>query len=47
MKYGRNKPTAKQKEWIDTLRTTGNRVEVCYSFEEAKAVAEDYLKDWL
>ncbi len=29
--------------WIDNLRLQGYRVEVCYGFEEAKSVLEDYL----
>ena len=43
MKIGRNKPTEKQQEWIDGLRSMGNYVEVCYSCDEAWAVIMDYL----
>ena len=43
MKVGRNKPTEKQQEWIDGLRSMGNRAEVCYSCDEAWAVIMDYL----
>lgn len=43
MKVGKNKPTAHQKEWLKALDNEGYRVEVCYSFEQAKDVLEDYL----
>jgi hypothetical protein len=43
MKYGRNKPTHKQDWWIARLRGQGYRVEVCWSFEEARDVLIDYL----
>ena len=43
MKYGRNKPTENQRAWIQFLRALGNRVEVCYSYEAARAVVCDYL----
>jgi len=44
MKDGKNKPTPKQKEWLQMLADAGWRTEVCYSQEEAKAVIKDYLK---
>lgn len=37
------KPTAAQVEWIEALRTAGNRVEVCHSAEEAWDVLMRYL----
>ena len=43
MKYGKNKPTEEQKQWLTDLEDEGYRAEVCYSFEEAKKVIEDYL----
>ena len=43
MKVGKNKPTANQHHWIDGLRKLGNRVEVCYSADEAWNVILDYL----
>ena len=43
MKVKSNKPTTNQEHWIDGLRELGNRVEVCYSAEEAWAVILDYL----
>jgi hypothetical protein len=43
MKVGKNKPTEKQTAWIKELRTANNRVEVCYSADEAWKVITDYL----
>lgn len=43
MKVGRNKPTANQVRWIEDLRSAGHRVEVCFSWDQAKDVIEDYL----
>lgn len=44
MKFGKNKPTAKQKEWLEKLREAGYFVAVCYSAEEAIAAIKDYLR---
>ncbi len=44
MKYGQNKPTVKQMEWIGRLREQGYRVEVCYGQQEASEVILDYLE---
>lgn len=44
MKYGKNKPTEKQKVWINALKAQGYRVEVCYSGYKATATLEEYLK---
>ena len=43
MKYGSNKPTKSQQQWIDALREQGHRVDVCYSCIEAKMVILEYL----
>ena len=54
MKREKHRPTGKRKVtkgklsdsqawWVDTLRGEGYRVEVCYGFEEARAVLEEYL----
>ena len=43
MKYGSNKPTKTQREWIEMLTDAGHRVEVCYSSIEAKSVILEYL----
>lgn len=39
-----NKPTENQKQVAERLSAQGSRVEVCYNFEEAKGLLEDYLK---
>ena len=43
MKYGNNKPTRTQQEWIDALTDEGYLVDVCYSCIEAKSVILGYL----
>lgn len=43
MKYGKNTPTKNQKEWIDDLKEEGYRVEVCYGWEQASKIIEEYL----
>ena len=43
MKYGHNKPTDKQAEWLDRLRAEGYCCRVCYSAEEAKGEILEYL----
>lgn len=44
MKAKDGKPTAAQLERIERLRGAGYRAEVCYSFEQAKALICDYLR---
>ena len=44
MKYGKNKPTDNQKEWIAALKTQGYKVDVCWSGEEATRTLEAYLQ---
>lgn len=44
MKYGRNKPSEQQKEWLAYLDGAGYKTAVCYSFEEARRTIEDYVK---
>lgn len=44
MKYGKNKPTDKQKEWIKELKEQGYKVTVCYSGVEATRELENYLQ---
>jgi hypothetical protein len=39
----RNKPSDKQKEWIERLNNVGYKAVVCYGFEEAKKVIDDYV----
>ena len=43
-KYGSNKLTGVQQVFIARLREAGYRVDVCYSFEEARNVVLEYLK---
>lgn len=44
MKYGKNKTTDKQNEWIKDLSKQGYDVEVCWGAEEAIEVLESYMK---
>ena len=44
LKVGKNKPSIKQKEWIEALKEQGYKVEVCYGWIEAREVIESYLK---
>lgn len=43
MKYGKNKPTDNQKQWIADLKAQGYKVEVCWSGEDATWLLENYL----
>lgn len=43
MKYGKNKPTKEQKEWLLELYDGGYQVEVCYSWEAAAREICSYL----
>lgn len=43
MKWGRNKPTPNQNDWIDRLTKARYQVEVCWSSEEAINVIKRYL----
>ena len=43
LKYGKNKTSAIQREWLDALALEGSACYVCYGFDEAKAVIEWYL----
>lgn len=44
MKFNKNKPSAKQKDWIEALSEQGYFVRVCYSWQEASECIVDYLK---
>lgn len=44
MKFGSNKPTIHQKEWLEYLESVGYATAVCYSFDDARMVIEDYLR---
>lgn len=43
MKAGRNKPTAPQVQWHMRLSQQGHRVAVCWGWEAARDVIEEYL----
>lgn len=43
MKYGDNKTTKKQKEWLEALQEQGYKTVVCYGAEEAQEVLKEYL----
>lgn len=44
MKYGKNKTTEKQEEWLKALWEQGYYVAVCYGAEEAEQVIARYLQ---
>lgn len=44
MKYGKNKTTEAQKEWLDALTEQGYFTAVCYGAEEAERVLSRYLE---
>jgi hypothetical protein len=43
-KHGKNKTTGLQDAFIARLREVGYCATICYSFDEAKEVVEEYLK---
>lgn len=43
MKFGRNPPTKEQKEKLAALQEQGYAAHVCYGWEAAREVIEDYL----
>lgn len=45
MKYGKNKPTENQKEWIEYLNSVGYLAVVCYSADEAFKLLNKYFSD--
>ena len=44
MKYGRNKTSEKQEEWLKALWEQGYYVAVCYGAEEAERLIASYLQ---
>lgn len=44
MKVEPNKPNENQKEWLRKLREQGHLTAVCYNWEEAKQLIEQYIK---
>lgn len=45
MKFGKNKPTKPQKEWLEYLNSVGYLAVVCYSADEAFKVLNKYFAD--
>ena len=45
LKVGKNKPSANQLKWIETLNINGYKAVVCYGFDETIKTIEDYLKE--
>lgn len=43
LKAGKNRPTEKQKEWMEFLRRQGYHTAVCHHWEEAAELIEGYL----
>lgn len=43
LKWGRNKPTEHQLEWLERLTAEGYLAVVCYGWQEAVDVIKDYL----
>lgn len=44
MKYGKNKTSEKQNEWLDALQRQNYAVAVCYGWEEAQILLTKYLE---
>lgn len=44
LRAGKNKPTANQIEWLSSLEEQGYMTAICYGWEAAKVVIENYLK---
>ena len=44
MKVKPNKPTEKQKHWLRMLRAAGHMVAVCYDWDSARQLLEDYMR---
>lgn len=44
MKFGRNKPTKKQADWLDYLATAGYCTAVCWDVNDAIETIEDYYE---
>lgn len=44
LKYGSNKTTENQKDWLRDLRDQNHLTAVCYGWEQAKDLIESYMK---
>lgn len=45
LKTGKNKATDNQQRWLDELGMCDWQTAVCYSFDDAKAVIDKYMRD--
>lgn len=45
MKYGKNKTTAKQDEWLNDLNREGYLAKVCHGYREAVELLEYYFSE--
>lgn len=45
LKYGANKPTKEQQEWLEHLSRAGYCVAVCYGCQDAIAVIMGYIRE--
>ena len=43
MKYGKNKTTGNQEEWLESLRQYGYKTAVCYGEDEARETIKQYI----
>ena len=43
MKYGKNKPTGNQEEWLESLRQYGYKTAVCYGADKARETIKQYI----
>ena len=43
MKWGKNKPSLEQVAMIERLKSQGYACELCYSFDEFRAIIAEYL----
>ena len=43
MKYGKNKTTGNQEEWLESLRQYGYKTAVCYGADEARETIKQYI----
>jgi hypothetical protein len=43
MKYGKNKPSESQLEWLGALSGEGYETAICYGFDEARDAIIKYL----
>lgn len=45
LKAGKNKPTPLQNEWLQELTAQGYKTAVCYGWQQAAELLQDYLTD--